>query len=92
MTKDSAAARELTDLPNIGRTVAEKLKAAGVGTPEQLRDWEASRRCYASRPTPQKMPRVAACCPAWKGRFEASAGTPSTKLSVTNSGGATRGG
>jgi DNA transformation protein len=37
MTRDITSAQELTDLPNIGRTVAEKLKAAGVGTPEQLR-------------------------------------------------------
>lgn len=37
MTKDITSAQELTDLPNIGATVAEKLKAAGVGTPEQLR-------------------------------------------------------
>ena len=38
MKKDITAARELTDLPNIGVTVAEKLKAVGVTTPEQLRE------------------------------------------------------
>ena len=29
---------ELTDLPNIGPKLAENLRRAGVGTPEQLRE------------------------------------------------------
>lgn len=36
-TKDLGKTDELTSLPNIGTVVAEKLRAAGVVTPEQLK-------------------------------------------------------
>ena len=37
MAKRPGAIEGLTDLPNIGKTVAAKLIAAGVATPQQLR-------------------------------------------------------
>ena len=37
MAKSLRKTHELTSLPNIGAVVAEKLRAAGVTTPEQLK-------------------------------------------------------
>lgn len=37
MTRSSGEMDELTSLPNIGAVVAEKLKAAGLMTPQQLK-------------------------------------------------------
>ena len=59
MTRDSEQADELTSLPNIGAVVAEKLKAAGVTTPQQLKalgSVEAAVRLRALAVRPEDAP------------------------------------
>ncbi len=59
MTKDSTKSNELTSLPNIGAVVAEKLRAAGVMTPQQLKaqgSVEAALRLRALAQRPEDVP------------------------------------
>jgi DNA transformation protein and related proteins len=61
MAQDSAKRKtdELTSLPNIGAVVAEKLKAAGVITPQQLKTLgsvEAAVRLRALAARPEDAP------------------------------------
>jgi DNA transformation protein len=61
MAKDSTKANtdELTGLPNIGAVVAQKLRAAGVTTPQQLKSLgsvEAAVRLRALAARPEDAP------------------------------------
>jgi len=59
MAKRAARTDELTSLPNIGAVVAGKLRAAGVTTPEQLRELgsvEAALRLRALAQRPEDAP------------------------------------
>ncbi len=58
-TKDLRTTDELTSLPNIGVVVVERLRAAGVTTPEQLKTLgsvEAAFRLRALAKTPEDAP------------------------------------
>ncbi len=71
MAKDSTKTKtdDLTSLPNIGAVVAEKLKAAGVTTPEQLKalgSVEAAIRLRALAARPEEAP-CASMLSGWEG-------------------------
>ena len=63
MAKSLRKTDELTSLPNIGAVVAEKLRAVGVMTPEQLKALGSVEARFASGLWPRRarMPHVRAC-------------------------------
>ena len=59
MTENPRETDELTSLPNIGAVVAEKLRAAGVTTPQQLKalgSVEAALRIRTLAARPEDVP------------------------------------
>jgi hypothetical protein len=73
---------ELTDLPNIGKVVAEKLKEVGIATPEELRAVGAEQALFAFRPSTKEP--VCACCRAWRVPYKVSDGTICRKSGKKN--------